>query len=260
MNENLKYIHDEYHHNLESPQEIVPYLIKLLEPKSVVDVGCGIGTFLKVFTDNGIRDVYGLDGPWVNRSLLSKYLDSDKFEEVDLEKQFNLNRRFDLALSLEVAEHLKEESADIFVLNLVNLSDRIVFSAAFPNQGGQNHINEQWPSYWKQKFEKYDYLFLDILRSKFWNNDKVQIWYKQNMFLIIKSDLKDKYITSFNVDNQTPLDIVHPNIVKKNFEQISALRTIEHKYDNLLKGKEKLITYLKINAKWLLRKIGLYKK
>jgi hypothetical protein len=80
------------------------------------------------------------------------------------------------------------------------------------------------------------------------------------MFLIIKSDLKDKYITSFNVDNQTPLDIVHPNIVKKNFEQISALRTIEHKYDNLLKGKEKLITYLKINAKWLLRKIGLYKK
>ena len=60
----VKYFHDEEHHNLISPRVIVPQLVKIINPKSVIDVGCGIGTFLKVFKENGIDDIYGLYRDW----------------------------------------------------------------------------------------------------------------------------------------------------------------------------------------------------
>ena len=117
-----KYIHSETAHNLESPSEIVPILYKMFQPKSVVDVGCGLGHFLKCFVDIGVKDVFGLDGSWTNKDLLFKQVNSNQFMEVDLEKPFTLNRKFDLLLSLEVAEHLTVESADIFINNLITFS------------------------------------------------------------------------------------------------------------------------------------------
>lgn len=80
----VKYFHDEEHHNLISPRVIVPQLVKIINPKSVIDVGCGIGTFLKVFKENGIDDIYGLDGKWTDKNLLSKYIDLSFYKEVDL--------------------------------------------------------------------------------------------------------------------------------------------------------------------------------
>src|SRR5690606_16087480 len=136
--------HLEEKHNLIAPSIIAPYVFKEVRPKSVVDVGCGLGTFLRAFKDLGVKDVYGLDGPWVRRDLLYKYIEEGEFEEADLEKPIEVTRRFDLAISLEVAEHLSEARADGFVADLGKLSDNILFSAAIPGQGGDHHINEQW--------------------------------------------------------------------------------------------------------------------
>ena len=158
----MKYKHSAKLHNLESPRAVIPVITSLLKPKSIVDFGCGLGSWLRVFKDSGIDKILGLDGDWVDRTKIETSV-IDNFKEVDLEKEIKLKEKFDLAISLEVAEHLHKESADIFIENLTNASDIIVFSAAVPMQGGQNHINEQPLTYWVNLFDKYNYKFYDIL-------------------------------------------------------------------------------------------------
>jgi SAM-dependent methyltransferase len=182
-----KYIHTEGIHNLKDPQEIVPVLMKILNPVSVADIGCGLGTFLYSFKEAGVKEVLGIDGSWVDRKVLGKYLSENEFVEKDLEKPFTLEKKYNLVLSLEVAEHLAAESADLFVKNLVDAGNTIVFSAAIPFQGGQNHVNEQWLPYWEAKFAKHGYVLHDILRPIFWDNPNVLLWYKQNMVLFTKA-------------------------------------------------------------------------
>lgn len=186
----IKYLHEELLHNLDSPNEIVPELIKIINPKSVVDVGCGIGTFLHCFKDKGVKEILGLDGKWANKDLLFKNILPSEFIEVNLENKIEIEKKFDLVVSLEVAEHISEKSANMFVENLVNLGEVILFSAAIPGQGGQNHINEQWLTYWEEVFLKHDYILKDVLRPIFWNNNKIFWWYKQNMVLFTPKDFK----------------------------------------------------------------------
>jgi SAM-dependent methyltransferase len=178
----VKYIHTEVTHNLTSPQIIVPEVIRLLNPKSVIDIGCGTGTFLSIFAHEGISDYLGVDGAWAKDRLL---IGEAHFASHDLEKEFDLGRTFDLVVCLEVAEHVAESSSDGFVQSLVNHGRTILFSAAIRNQGGQNHINEQNVDYWQRKFKPHGYYFYDIFRPLFWNAAEIQWWYKQNMFLVV---------------------------------------------------------------------------
>ena len=203
-----KYKHEEHVHNLESPNQIVPEIIKLLAPKSVVDVGCGIGTFLNVFKKNHVQDVLGIDGSWVNRDLLHKHISEEEFKECNLEEPIQLEKKYDLALSLEVAEHLSEKSAKAFVKSLVNAGKVVVFSAAIPSQGGQNHINEQWLSYWETLFLENGYVLHDVIRPILWDNPKIFCWYKQNMVLFGPKHIDFKTeVTYCPIKN-----IVHPEL------------------------------------------------
>ena len=130
-------------HNLKDPEIIVPVIMEMLRPQSVVDVGCGTGTFLHVFENHGVKKILGLDGDWVNREQLAKNISPDKFMVVDLEKGIDVDEKFDLAVCLEVLEHLGEEYADNVVKSLTQLSNIILFSAAIPGQPGQNHVDGQ---------------------------------------------------------------------------------------------------------------------
>lgn len=208
-----KYIHLENVHNLKSASIIVPEILKILSIQSVLDVGCGIGTWLHVFKKNGINDIKGIDGHYVDKKLLYKYLSPENFEAINLEKPFNLKKKYDLVISLEVAEHLEEFSADSFVESICLHSDTIIFSAAIPGQGGQNHLNEQWPNYWAKKFSKHSYVFLDLIRPLIWDNPWVDYWYKQNIFLVVKTDneLAKNYLSS-------SLGLVHPELLKQKEE------------------------------------------
>lgn len=185
-----KYIHNESIHNRKAPNEVVPLILDLVNPKSIVDVGCGTGTWLKVFDEKGITDYLGVDGSNVDPKMLK--IPIGKFYSHDLQDPINLHRKFDLVVSLEVAEHLHEKYANVFVETLSKLGDVILFSAAIPGQGGQNHLNEQWPEYWIEKFSNHGLYFHDIIRPLIWNNDQVDYWYKQNMFLILKNPSEDK--------------------------------------------------------------------
>jgi len=129
VKEKVRYVHDEVAHNMKASGIVVPIVLELFpDTKSVVDFGCGIGTWLKAFKDNGIGDVLGLDGKWYNKDLLFKYITETEFKSVDLEKPIHLDRTYDLVISLEVAEHLAASSADDFVCSLVE-QGRLSFSA-----------------------------------------------------------------------------------------------------------------------------------
>jgi SAM-dependent methyltransferase len=157
--------------------------MELLEPKSVVDVGCGHGIWLSVFKQLGVADVLGIDGEHVDRERLSIPL--EQFVAADLTGPLTLGREFDLVMSLEVAEHLPQECAAQFVDSLVRLGPVVLFSAAIPNQGGHRHVNEQWPEYWRHLFAGRGYASLDGLRQRLWASDEVDWWYLQNMILYV---------------------------------------------------------------------------
>lgn len=231
-----KYSHTEDFHNLKSPNIIVPELIKIVNPKSVVDIGCGLGTFLKVFKSNGVDDVLGIDGAWVNKELLYKNISESEFIECDLEKQIKLKQQYDLVICLEVAEHLSENAADTFVQSLVNAGSVVVFSAAIPEQGGQNHINEQWLSYWEEKFSKHNYVIHDILRPIFWDHPEVFWWYKQNMVLFVA----DNHPLNLSGSVAVPMR----NLVHYQLYQIKAQEAQDQQA--ILTGQKSIYFYLKM--------------
>lgn len=164
-----------------SARIVVPIIMELLRPKRVVDVGCGLGIWLRVFRDLGAVEILGIDGNYVDRERLE--IDVRHFLPQDLANPPPLDRKFDLAVSLEVAEHLPESSADTFVRYLTDLAPAVLFSAAVPCQGGTNHLNEQWPDYWAARFERRGYRTLDCIRTRIWDNPDVECWYAQNMLL-----------------------------------------------------------------------------
>jgi len=164
--------------------EVFKYFIPKYNPSSIVDFGCGTGTWLAAAKQiNRDIEVVGVDGDYVDRNMLM--INKKEFLPRDLTRELDLERKFDLAMSLEVAEHLDEKYADVFVDTLCRHSDIILFSAAHLGQGGDGHINEQPIEYWINKFEKRDYVWNDI-REIFKNNYDIEPWYKDNISLFIK--------------------------------------------------------------------------
>lgn len=133
---------------------IVPILLDWYNPGSVLDLGCNTGWWLHWFINHGVTDVIGIDG---TNMLADLKIPGESFICGDLTKPLALNRKFDLVLCLEVAEHLHEEHADHLVKIVTDHSDTIFWSAAVPGQGGWKHINEQPHEYWIEKFEKAGY-------------------------------------------------------------------------------------------------------
>jgi SAM-dependent methyltransferase len=182
----ILYVHNHEVHNTKAAETFIPFLLPLIQPKSVIDFGCGTGTWLAAFQKAGITDVLGVDGDYVDRSML--HIDSRLFYSADLRKEILLSRRYDLALCLEVAEHLPLDSAETIIKTLVNHSNNILFSAALPLQGGQNHLNEQSFIFWEGLFTKHGYRFVDAFRNIIWNNEAIDWWYRQNIFLVTNND------------------------------------------------------------------------
>jgi len=93
--------------------------------------------------------------------------------------------KLDLALCLEVAEHLPEHVAKALVKLLCVYSDTILFGAAIPNQGGTGHINEQWQTYWEKLFNENGFGAAEV-QPDIRNNPEIEMWYKNNIVLYEK--------------------------------------------------------------------------
>lgn len=205
-----------------SASKIVPELIRLLMPQSVVDIGCGIGTWIGAFRLNGVDDVVGVDGSYIPKDALQ--VDEKAFILADLSQSFQLDRTFDLAITVEVAEHLPSSRAHTFVADLVRLAPAVAFSAAIPGQGGTNHVNEQWPDYWEAIFAEFNYRAVDCFRPHFWDDNEIEFWYRQNLVLFVSEARMALYpALEALIRPSKLLRLVHPELHIRNCAILKAL-------------------------------------
>ncbi len=208
-----------------SAARILTILFGYYRPQSVLDVGCGIGSWLRAASELGVCDVAGIEGHWLDRGLLQ--VSPEFVQACDLERGFDLNRRFDLTISLEVAEHLSHDSAPGFVASLVRHAPAVLFSAAIPLQGGHHHVNEQFLTYWVELFAHHDYRPLDFIRGEIWDNPNILWWLRQNIMFFAHDSViagNDKLLAV--AASHGPLSVVHPSVYLMN-----ELKRIE--YDRL---------------------------
>ncbi len=172
--------------NQQAANVVLPIIFDITPVRSAVDVGCGVGTWLYSAEKLGVETILGIDGPSLDKNLA--IVDEKFIETHDLEYEIKIGSKFDLAISLEVAEHLSDERADGFVGDLCALSDLVLFSAAIPGQGGTHHVNEKWQSYWAQRFEQRSFRAYDIVRWKIWSREDVATWYRQNTIVYCRAE------------------------------------------------------------------------
>ncbi|MGV2290662.1 methyltransferase domain-containing protein [Trinickia sp. YCB016] len=166
-----------------SARYVLPKVNAELQPESILDVGCGAGAWLSVHGELGMQDVVGIDGDYVDRSVLM--FDESHFIPKDISKRFDLGRTFDLVQCLEVGEHVPKSCSQVLVDNLVRHGKRVLFSAAVPGQGGENHVNEQGYDYWRKLFAKHDYMLFDFVRPLIGGDKRVEPWYRYNILLFV---------------------------------------------------------------------------
>ena len=193
-----------------SAQVVLAHLRAILPFSSAVDVGCGAGTWVKAMLEAGVEDTVGIDGEYARPFLR---IPSDRFLARDLREPLDLGRRFDLALSLEVAEHLPPERGPGFVADLVRLAPAVLFSADIPLQGGRNHVNERWQGYWAGLFAVHGYRPFDVIRPRIWDDPLVMPWYRQNTLLFLADGhAETERVAHAEREGPRPLSVVHPEL------------------------------------------------
>jgi cyclopropane fatty-acyl-phospholipid synthase-like methyltransferase len=173
---------------VQSATVICNSIIARFKPKNLIDVGCGTGALMEAFQNNGVK-ASGLE--YSDAALAfcrQRNLDVTKF---NLEtNNFENEEYYDVAVSMEVAEHLPKKIADQYVGLLAKLSNVVVFTAATPGQGGQDHVNEQPPAYWIKKFAGQGFCH-DSNQTEAWKKEwqssgSVTKWYYDNLLVFVK--------------------------------------------------------------------------
>ncbi len=180
---------------------------------SIVEIGCRSGQWLAEAQRLGVPDVRGIEGPWFD--LTEPSVDRSLISVLDYSKSVVLDRRYDLALCLEVAEHLPASAAASFVAQLSRLAPVVAFSAAIPGQGGLGHVNEQWPQYWEALFAECGYRFVDALRLPMWRAPGGPGYIAQNLFLAVDEQRLEAYQALAEIARSADgpvLSLVHPQV------------------------------------------------
>jgi hypothetical protein len=194
-----------------SAHVIVPLLNQIFHPTSVVDLGCGTGDWLSVWSETAGCSIRGFDGKWVPQDSLC--IPSQAFNEADFCAHVPDLGASDLAMCLEVAEHVPPNIGTQFVAALCNSSNVVVWSAAVPGQGGYGHVNEQYQDYWVSMFANHGYIPFDLVRPKIWMHPSVSWWYQQNLLVFLSPTARQK----FNLTPEpTAFSIVHPSLYEQN--------------------------------------------
>jgi SAM-dependent methyltransferase len=154
-------------------------------PRHVLDVGCGRGVWLHAWKRRGVTEVQGVDGSYVDPGTL--HIGRDEFVAADIAQPLRLERSFDLVQCLEVAEHVPEESSGVLLANLVGHGDVVLFSAAIPGQGGEQHVNERPLAYWVERFAKLGFEAFDYPRASVRGLREIEPWYRYNSMLFANS-------------------------------------------------------------------------
>lgn len=231
----LRIYHPNYHQeknagSLCAARTVLPILFNRFAVRSVVDFGCGAGTWLAAAKELGVTNLTGIEGPWAEKWVDDSIIARADFSLVleSLEQPVRLTRPFDLAISLETAEHLNPTRARTFIQDLCAASTRVLFSAAIPGQGGTNHVNERWPSYWASIFAHSRYVPVDCIRPQIWDTADIPWWYRQNCILYVHENELTRIESESNSSIplfSVPLDIVHPDLFSTK-SHVGRLKTL----------------------------------
>jgi SAM-dependent methyltransferase len=214
--------------SLASARIVLREVFTAVPVRSVVDVGCGVGSWLRAAHEFGATRCLGIDGDYVDRTRL--LVDTSEFRAQDLENGrltsvVRGGETFDLALSMEVAEHLSSGRAASFIGEICGLGDFVLFSAAIPDQGGTHHVNEQWPDYWAALFDSQGFACFDVLRNRLWNEDGCDYWYIQNGLLFARrASAAAERLSRLGPPTQAPLALVHPRRFVQAVRELSGER------------------------------------
>ncbi len=160
------------------------FIAERLRPTSVLDIGCGIGAYLRLLGRLGAGTVLGLDALPAEATVLG----AGEYTTADLGSPIDLGRRFDLVICVEVAEHLDPAREAVLIETIARHADRaIVFSAAEPEQPGHGHVNCRPLGYW-----------LDLWRARGWLPDAVESmamralaslsWFRRNLVVLHRAE------------------------------------------------------------------------
>jgi SAM-dependent methyltransferase len=205
---------------LRSARVVVPIVVQTLGCRSVLDVGCGSGAWLSVYRDQGVEEIVGVDGDYVDRRRLM--IPQSAYRAVDVGRDFTLDRTFDLVQSLEVAEHIAPSQSRTIVSNLVRHGSTVLFSAAVPGQGGEHHTNERPYEFWHALFAEHGYAAYDCVRPQVRGNRLVEPWYAYNSIVYVRSD-RAASLTDAVRQTRVPDGRPIPNVAPLSFRLRAAL-------------------------------------
>lgn len=200
-------------------------------PKSVLDLGCGAGGFIKAFEDKGVTDYHLFDHPSLNLDMLLIER-KDRFVPVDLDRIAPTPIKVDVAICTEVLEHLAPTRSEEIVRFLAESAEIIVFSAAVPRQGGLGHINEQWHNHWHTVFSKYGFTYFDGFKPFLISDERVHYWLIQNLFIYVRKDKASRMDWPPNISNGR-FQIVSNYVLEKKYgvrESFHLLTTALYNY------------------------------
>ena len=176
-------------------------------------LGCGEGAWLAAFAKNGVLDVLGVDGDYVDRDTSAnirknvsdgRSLEASRTSGEDLIWQFRWK-------SLSICHRNVRPS---FVESLTRLApSRSCSRRPSHSKAALQHVNEQWPDKWAELFENDGYLMVDCIRRRVWQNNAVDWWYAQNMLDVSRSNLLEENASlraGVRQTNPSQLRLVHP--------------------------------------------------
>jgi len=189
------------------------FINRLHACRSVVEFGCGLATWLRVAREVGATEIHGYDTS--DLPLSARGLTSAEFSSADLGKFIKLERKFDLAVCLELAQQLPARAGSTLVKTLCAASDWVLFSAAMPCQGGTGNQNENWMEYWARHFSENGFKCYDILREKFWYDAQIPFYLRQNACLYVRQDADQELSLHRLEPVVSPLSQIHPELYLK---------------------------------------------
>jgi len=232
-------------HNDYAAARISALLFGWLQPRSVVDFGCAHGAWLAAWRAAGATELCGLDGDYVDRARLR--IDPACFHATDLARPVELGRRFDLAQSVEVAEHLPADAARDFVRSLCRHAEVVLFSAAPPGQGGEHHVNERPYDYWRAEFEALGYACYDCVRPALAGDGRVPPWYRYNVLLFASQDGAARLpasVTATRIGAGVPVPDVAPPLYRARRAVVAMLPAAVA--DRLARAKARIAQRLRV--------------
>jgi SAM-dependent methyltransferase len=224
------FYHPHYHDEKVTParraaERILPIVFSVVDVSSIVDVGCGPGSWLAAARDMGVPLLTGVEGEWAIEWFGENRTGACDFELANLEDELRLPATFDLAICIEVIEHLSPTRGESFVGDLCRCAANVLFGAAVPGQRGPNHLNTRWTSYWAECFAAHGYRPVDVVRPHVWGDDDLLVHYRQNPVLFVSEDVyavTNRRALAMGPPPLAALDRVHPALFTKRSNELRA--------------------------------------